>query len=297
MSHRTPRAPARPTRGGFTLIELLVVVAVLGVLVAVLLPALGRAQENARLAQCLSQSRQITIAATDYSYDFDERWPFVPAKLDPEASFCPVAFNSWTHGGKSTSDYWSGLNEVTIDERPLNAYTNPDLLLEDKPDPQDKTQVIRTEVRLYQCPSDKGTYQRSFWNDGTFADLNISSYDDVGTSYHLNVKWWFDEYPGGCGPYLDPGSSKLDFVEASALLRNGGPRSPSHFVWSFEQNMDFVAHTGESREGDHGGMNKATAMFMDGHVSYLTIEPGEVDSLEYTLTLFESDQGPGPKKK
>ncbi len=81
---------------GFTLIELLVVIAIIAILAAILFPVFGRARENARRSSCLSNTKQVGLAALQYIQDYDEILPLNVGDVDNFAN--PGVQPNWLSG-------------------------------------------------------------------------------------------------------------------------------------------------------------------------------------------------------
>lgn len=125
------------SRKGFTLIELLVVIAIIGVLVALLLPAVQQAREAARRIQCRNNLKQLTLAL--HNYESSHR-AFPPGRLP-----FPWVFSA-------QSQLLPFLDQANVQN--LLDFDQPPLTFGFLPSGADNEEVAKTRLPLFLCPSD-----------------------------------------------------------------------------------------------------------------------------------------------
>jgi len=159
-------------RRGFTLIELLVVIAIIGVLIALLLPAVQAAREAARRAQCTNNLKQLALAAHNYISAVNA----LPTGI--QFQFDPYSGSFWTSGSclVPLMQYMEQLPVYNAVNFNINMY-----------DPENST-ISSTGINTLWCPSDppvakKRTIAGGLLNGGT---LNM-----YYTSYAGSAGTWF----------------------------------------------------------------------------------------------------------
>ena len=119
---------------GFTLIELLVVIAIIAILAAILFPVFARAREAARKTTCISNLKQIALAALMYAQDYDEALPIATTESDMATSHAIVPGNSgitWaaaSAAGLGSADYWQIADLLAPYVKSLDLFQCPTLI-------------------------------------------------------------------------------------------------------------------------------------------------------------------------
>ncbi len=135
-------------RRGFTLIELLVVIAIIGVLIALLLPAVQAAREAARRSQCTNNLKQIGLAMANYVSANQETTP--PSMIDDPQNGIP--FQNFSQLTRLLP-----FMEQTTVYNAINMYHGARWAPGSWPQGQVvNATAINTQVQVFLCPSDEG---------------------------------------------------------------------------------------------------------------------------------------------
>lgn len=228
-------------RRGFTLVELLVVIAIIGILVALLLPAVQAAREAARRTQCVNNLRQLSIAMHNFA-DSNGGLPPIAKFWDNDemaAFYQGSAFGPY--GGWYDDHGWYIPLMPYIEEANLADLGNPDAPLSN---PVNEA-VRKAMVKAHECPSDIGL-TRNEWPRADWARVRSNYVVNGGNTVYgqHNVGTAGRPFPefieAGGGPFIpsEPGrfakiidgtSNTLMMSEIVVLPENndlwGGPYS------------------------------------------------------------------------
>ena len=209
----------RQSRPAFTLVELLVVIAIIGILVALLLPAIQAAREAARRSQCFNNLKQIALATQNF-HDAHKQLPpsFISRPTPP--------FDSWSIQSRLLP---------YLEEGNLYQGINFNLTYKDASQVIHGVQITSMQVPVYRCPSERNTSLRvdgsTIWSPMNYG-ANLGSwfiYDPVAKKGGNGA--FSADGTHGFGGITDGTSHTLCFAEVKTyqpyLRESGNPNAPN----------------------------------------------------------------------
>ena len=233
---------------GFTLVELLVVIAIIGVLIALLLPAIQAAREAARRMQCMNQLKQMGIAIHNFH---DAHRGLVPSSITRKRASAFILLYPFLEQTPMYEMLQLRLQGTFQGHFDANFWTNSDpgnsLYLR----PEERQAFF--SVSSYRCPTRRsmsgpaGYYDEARtgntdngddWNHrmGPFGDYAIVAYYD----YRGEFDWWAYTVDANPVDGADPNSTSIRHAAAKGALRQA-IRMDNSLFWGNWQPRDTFA--------------------------------------------------------